>query len=65
SNANLTLPLPFITGGSWKKSPVTTTWEKCVRTWMAPNGSGLFRISDPMRASLSKRSPSTMETMAL
>ncbi|KAI0794152.1 hypothetical protein C8Q74DRAFT_1194668 [Fomes fomentarius] len=27
SNANLTPWLPFVTGGSWKKSPVTTTWD--------------------------------------
>ncbi|EIW58224.1 uncharacterized protein TRAVEDRAFT_95470, partial [Trametes versicolor FP-101664 SS1] len=54
SNANFTVPLPFITGGSWKKSPVTTTWEPC-----------RFRMSCPIRASLSKRSPSTMDTFAL
>ena len=29
SNANLTAWLPLATGGSWKKSPVTTSCEAC------------------------------------
>ncbi|KAI0358091.1 hypothetical protein OH77DRAFT_1398033 [Trametes cingulata] len=58
SNANLTVPPPFCTGGSWKKSPVTTT---CARGCQ-DRGSGRFRMADPMYASLSKSSPSTMDT---
>ncbi|EGN96753.1 hypothetical protein SERLA73DRAFT_140501, partial [Serpula lacrymans var. lacrymans S7.3] len=58
SNANFTCPSPFMTGGSWKKSPVTIT---CV----PPKGSTDFFIMHPIFASLSKRSPSTMETSSM
>ncbi|KAI0330903.1 hypothetical protein GY45DRAFT_1249975, partial [Cubamyces sp. BRFM 1775] len=59
SKANFTPALPLVTGGSWKKSPVTTTWPKGT----SPNGSGRLRIIEPMRASLSNRSPSTIDTV--
>ncbi|TBU60554.1 hypothetical protein BD310DRAFT_815051, partial [Dichomitus squalens] len=49
SNANFTAWEPLVTGGSWKKSPVTTTWE-------------FLRIREPIWASLSNRSPSSIET---
>ncbi|KAF9047151.1 hypothetical protein BDZ89DRAFT_941735, partial [Hymenopellis radicata] len=55
SKANLTLP-DLVTGGSWKKSPVTMTCR---------TGSARFLILLPTIDSLSKKSPSTIETMAL
>ncbi|KAI5995495.1 hypothetical protein EDD15DRAFT_2165250, partial [Pisolithus albus] len=56
SKANLTVALfPFETGGSWKKSPEN-------QTWIPPNGSGDFRIILPNLASLSNKSPSSIET---
>ncbi|KIJ65640.1 hypothetical protein HYDPIDRAFT_88507, partial [Hydnomerulius pinastri MD-312] len=55
SKANLTLVVPFVTGGSWKKSPVTTTW-------IAAYSSMDFRSMPPILASLSNKSPSTIET---
>ncbi|KAI0654100.1 hypothetical protein C8Q70DRAFT_926541 [Cubamyces menziesii] len=61
SKANFTAALPLFTGGSWKKSP--RRWlEVAVCTCIAPNGSGRLRIIEPMRASLSNRSPSTIDT---
>ncbi|KIK23020.1 hypothetical protein PISMIDRAFT_35031, partial [Pisolithus microcarpus 441] len=63
SKANLTVALlPFETGGSWKKSPVTTICCSKNRTWIPPNGSGDFRIILPNLASLSNKSPSSIET---
>ncbi|KAH7923979.1 hypothetical protein BV22DRAFT_1014255, partial [Leucogyrophana mollusca] len=52
SKANLTCPAPFITGGSWKKSPVTITWQRVD-----------FLSMLPILASLSNRSPSTIDTV--
>ncbi|KAI6041260.1 hypothetical protein EDC04DRAFT_2566006, partial [Pisolithus marmoratus] len=72
SKANLTVALlPFETGGSWKKSPVTTTcrnvsgWACNIekhRACIPPKGSEDFRIIPPNLASLSNKSPSSMET---
>ncbi|KIJ20942.1 hypothetical protein PAXINDRAFT_42012, partial [Paxillus involutus ATCC 200175] len=63
SNANLTLAIPFVTGGSWKKSPSTKPGEKeRDRTWIPPKGSMDFRSMLPNLTSLSNRSPSTIET---
>ncbi|KAF9218965.1 hypothetical protein BS17DRAFT_675583, partial [Gyrodon lividus] len=56
SNANLTWAVPFVTGGSWKKSPAKD------RTWIPPKGWMDFRSILPIFASLSNRSPSTIET---
>ncbi|KAF8216897.1 hypothetical protein K438DRAFT_1558784 [Mycena galopus ATCC 62051] len=53
SKANVTLELPLVTGGSWKKSP---------RTWMPPNGWTFFLNVLPIRDNLSKRSPSSIDT---
>ncbi|KAJ3878320.1 hypothetical protein F5051DRAFT_328177, partial [Lentinula edodes] len=65
SKANFTEP-DLVTGGSWKKSPVTTICErKLVRTCMPPKGRGLFLMIEPTSASLSNRSPSTMETVGM
>ncbi|KAI5999353.1 hypothetical protein F5J12DRAFT_724577, partial [Pisolithus orientalis] len=59
SKANLTAALlPFETGGSWKKSPK-------YRTCIPPKGTEDFRIILPNFASLSNRSPSSMETRKL
>ncbi|KAI8996523.1 hypothetical protein BD414DRAFT_455332 [Trametes punicea] len=52
SNANFTAVVPLATGGSWKKSPVTTNWTENRR----------FRMIWPICASLSKSSPSTIDT---
>ncbi|KAI5816366.1 hypothetical protein BZA77DRAFT_219609, partial [Pyronema omphalodes] len=54
SNANLAAFPPSGTGGSWKKSPVITSW-------IPPKGRPLLRICRATDSSLSKRSPSTME----
>ncbi|KAI6149463.1 hypothetical protein BKA82DRAFT_51350, partial [Pisolithus tinctorius] len=64
SKANLTAALlPFETGGSWKKSPrIGTTRNKKYRTCIPPKGTEDFRIILPNFASLSNRSPSSMET---
>ncbi|KAL4065876.1 hypothetical protein J3A83DRAFT_4098740, partial [Scleroderma citrinum] len=57
SNANLTFSLlPFETGGNWKKSPYI------YRTCIPPKGSDDLRILLPIVASLSNKSPSSMET---
>ncbi|KAI0343278.1 hypothetical protein BDW22DRAFT_1295705, partial [Trametopsis cervina] len=53
SKANFTETVPLPTGGSWKKSPVTMTYIV---------GSTFLLNILPMRASLSKRSPSTIDT---
>ncbi|KAF9460524.1 hypothetical protein BDZ94DRAFT_1133618, partial [Collybia nuda] len=65
-------PLP--TGGSWKKSPVTIIYNRDIsirdkwglgdtkHTCRPPKGSGFFLRMLPMRASLSNKSPSTIET---
>ncbi|PYH50503.1 uncharacterized protein BO96DRAFT_352366 [Aspergillus niger CBS 101883] len=56
ANANLASRLlPSGTGGSWKKSPVTTS---CI----PPKGRPLFLMRRAISSSLSKRSPSTMDT---
>ncbi|KZT27902.1 hypothetical protein NEOLEDRAFT_1060106, partial [Neolentinus lepideus HHB14362 ss-1] len=60
SNANLTGVLPFVTGGSWKKSPRVV--ENMVCTWMPPNGSGILRSWVAISASLSNKSPSNIDT---
>ncbi|KAI0063976.1 hypothetical protein BV25DRAFT_1801080, partial [Artomyces pyxidatus] len=52
SKANFMGLLPFVTGGSWKKSPVTTTYADI-----------LLRKMHPICASLSKRSPSIIDTV--
>ncbi|KAK4115241.1 hypothetical protein N656DRAFT_681387, partial [Canariomyces notabilis] len=60
SNANLDslcLP-PSGTGGSWKKSPVITSW-------IPPHGRPSFRRILPICESLSKRSPSSIETSSI
>ncbi|KIK96041.1 hypothetical protein PAXRUDRAFT_113193, partial [Paxillus rubicundulus Ve08.2h10] len=63
SNANLTLAVPFVTGGSWKKSPSTERRDNARdQTWIPPKGSADFRSMLPNLASLSNRSPSTIET---
>ena len=55
SNANVGCPL-LVTGGSWKKSPV-------MMSWIPPKGLFSFlRKRRAMCASLSKRSPSSMDT---
>jgi hypothetical protein len=47
---------PLVTGGSWKKSPVTMTW-------IPPKGLlGFLRSIWPILHSLSNKSASTMET---
>ncbi|KAJ6534618.1 hypothetical protein DFH09DRAFT_932133 [Mycena vulgaris] len=56
SKANLTEAEPFVTGGSWKKSPAP-------QTWIPPNGFVFFFIRLPICASLSKRSPSSIDTV--
>ncbi|KAI9464228.1 hypothetical protein HD554DRAFT_1997927, partial [Boletus coccyginus] len=55
SKANLTIAVPLVTGGSWKKSPKE-------HTWIPPNGSFDLRRVPAIPASLSNKSPSTMET---
>ncbi|KAJ7108867.1 hypothetical protein C8R43DRAFT_859799, partial [Mycena crocata] len=57
SNANVTDEPPLVTGGSWKKSP-----RENKQTWMPPKGRVDFLIRLPMRESLSKRSPSSIDT---
>ena len=48
--------LPLVTGGSWKKSPVTIIW-------MPPNGLSIFLLRmRPTLLNLSNSSPSTMDT---
>ncbi|KAI0078711.1 hypothetical protein K474DRAFT_1560114, partial [Panus rudis PR-1116 ss-1] len=51
SKANFTWFIPFATGGNWKKSPVTISYT-----------SRFLRIMLPILASLSNRSPSTIDT---
>ncbi|KAI0191370.1 hypothetical protein EV127DRAFT_338216, partial [Xylaria flabelliformis] len=59
SNANLASFFPPSgTGGSWKKSPVITSW-------MPPKARPFFRMSRAICESLSNRSPSTMETSSI
>ncbi|KAK4154208.1 hypothetical protein C8A00DRAFT_14644, partial [Chaetomidium leptoderma] len=60
SNANLdSLCFPASgTGGSWKKSPVITSW-------MPPQGRPLFRMILPIWDSLSNNSPSTIDTSSM
>ncbi|KAF8311478.1 hypothetical protein DL93DRAFT_2061014, partial [Clavulina sp. PMI_390] len=60
SKANLQTLLPFATGGSWKKSPQTTSYK---RYDFPPKGFVVFRSRHAIRANLSKSSPSTIETM--
>ncbi|KAF9240717.1 hypothetical protein BU15DRAFT_20139, partial [Melanogaster broomeanus] len=63
SNANLTLAVPFVTGGSWKKSPNAELSERARDgTWIPPKGWMDFRSRLPTLASLSNKSPSTIET---
>ncbi|KAL2221671.1 hypothetical protein M432DRAFT_540011 [Thermoascus aurantiacus ATCC 26904] len=58
-NANLASRLEDSgTGGSWKKSPVTTSW-------IPPKGRPLFLILRAISSSLSKRSPSTIDTSSI
>ncbi|KAJ3930394.1 MAG: hypothetical protein NXY57DRAFT_898197, partial [Lentinula lateritia] len=56
SKANFTEP-DLVTGGSWKNE------RKLVRTCMPPKGRELVLMIEPTSASLSNRSPSTMETV--
>src|SRR3569833_501720 len=60
SNANFTSLVlsPSGTGGSWKKSPVMTSW-------MPPQGRPLLRRIRPIWESLSKSSPSTIDTSSM
>ncbi|KAJ6491751.1 hypothetical protein C8R47DRAFT_976473 [Mycena vitilis] len=64
SKANFTLALPLVTGGSWKKSPVTISYEALTErhTCMPPNGRTFFLSMLPIRDSLSNRSPSSIDT---
>ncbi|KAJ7655720.1 hypothetical protein DFH06DRAFT_904702, partial [Mycena polygramma] len=52
SKANFTLALPLVTGGSWKKSPVTMSYKTLIYTVLML----------PIRDSLSNRSPSSIDT---
>ncbi|KAJ7117587.1 hypothetical protein C8R44DRAFT_568844, partial [Mycena epipterygia] len=63
SNANFTA-VPFVTGGSWKKSPLNIhpIRKERWRTWIPPNGRGSFLSRLPIRDSLSNRSPSSIDT---
>lgn len=64
---------PFVTGGSWKKSPVTIIWRRFheskqraqnseLRTCIPPKSFPFLRSCIDILASLSKRTPSTIET---
>ncbi|KAF2197021.1 hypothetical protein GQ43DRAFT_358892, partial [Delitschia confertaspora ATCC 74209] len=58
SKANLATRPESGTGGSWKKSPVMTSW-------IPPKGRPLLRMVLPICSNLSKRSPSIIDTSSI
>ncbi|ORY75141.1 hypothetical protein BCR37DRAFT_335673, partial [Protomyces lactucae-debilis] len=58
SNENLASRLPPMTGGSWKKSPVQTSW-------MPPQGFSFLRSTRARDSSLSNKPASIMEISSM